>query len=67
MSEVVNSNVVHIGHIGTDDQARDIFAKAFTDLAELIVLCSLVGVYQNSILRSRSHLGFSLCLTSRTQ
>ena len=41
MSEVVRSNIVHLGHIGTDDQARDIFTKAFTDPVKWSVLCSL--------------------------
>ena len=45
MSEVVRSNNVHLGHIGTDDQAGDIFIKAFTDPIKWSVLCSFVGIY----------------------
>ena len=72
MSEVVRSNNVHLGHIGTDDQAGDIFTKAFTDLIKWAILCSLVGVHANNILRS--HRGSSpitpalvLCCAQITQ
>ncbi len=52
MSEVVNSNGEHIGHIDTDDQARDIFTKASKDPVKCVLLFSLVGVHQNNIIRS---------------
>ncbi len=41
-SEVVRSNSVHLGHQGTNDQAGDIFTKAFADPIKWSALCSLV-------------------------
>ncbi len=52
LAEVVASQGVHVGHIGTDDQAGDIFTKAFTDPVKWDILCKLVGVYGTNILRS---------------
>ena len=48
---------MHVGHIGTDDQAGDIFTKAFTDLIKWDTLCKLVGLYDINVFRS--HLGSS--------
>ena len=44
LAEVVASQGVHVGHIGTDDQAGDIFTKAFTDPIKWDTLTKLVGM-----------------------
>ena len=44
LSEVCASQGVHVGHIGTDDQAGDIFTKAFTDPLKWETLTKLVGM-----------------------
>ena len=43
MSEVVSGESVNIGHITTNDQAGDIFTKAFTDPLKWSTLCRLVA------------------------
>ena len=45
-AEVCSSQGIHVGHIPTDTQARDIFTEAFTDPVKWNVLCSLVGMYK---------------------
>ena len=52
LSEVCASQGVHVGHIGTDDQAGDIFTKAFTDPIKWDTLCNLVGIYETNVFRS---------------
>ena len=52
LSEVCASQGVHVGHIGTDDQAGDIFTKAFTDPIKWDTLCKLVGMYEANVFRS---------------
>ena len=52
MSGVVSGESVDIGHITTNDQARDIFTKAFTDPMKWNSLCKLVSVYPQIIVRS---------------
>ena len=52
LSEVCASQGVHVGHIGTDDQAGDIFTKAFTDPLKWETLTKLVGMYGINVFRS---------------
>ena len=52
LSEVCASQGIHVGHIGTDDQAGDIFTKAFTDPLKWDTLTKLVGMYESNVFRS---------------
>jgi hypothetical protein len=52
LSEVCASQGIHVGHIGTDDQAGDIFTKAFTDPLKWDTLTKLVGMYGTNVFRS---------------
>ena len=52
LAEVCASQGIHVGHIGTDDQAGDIFTKAFTDPIKWDTLCKLVGMYETNVFRS---------------
>ena len=52
LGEVIASQGVHVSHILTNDQAADIFTKAFTDPAKWRELRHLVGVHENLIVSS---------------
>ena len=52
LSEVCASHGIHVGHIGSDDQAGDIFTKAFTDPLKWDTLTKLVSIYGTNIFRS---------------